>query len=148
MKRVIKYMKVVLIKDVSNLGRTGEIKDVRSGFARNFLIPQKFAIYLDDPKAQELLRKKLSTQKEISKEGEKALAKIKSISGEKIVFRVKINKKGKPFKAIHAKDIAKKLAIDVKQVLTKPIAEIGRQEVLIKKGDLETKVLVEILAEK
>ena len=37
-------MKVLLIKDVYNLGRAGEVKKVADGYARNFLLPQKLAV--------------------------------------------------------------------------------------------------------
>ena len=37
-------MKVILIKDVSNLGEEGDIKVVANGYARNYLIPQKMAL--------------------------------------------------------------------------------------------------------
>ncbi len=37
-------MEVILIKDVDNLGAAHELVDVRPGYARNYLIPQKFAL--------------------------------------------------------------------------------------------------------
>ena len=37
-------MKVILLDDVSTLGRRGEVRDVADGYARNFLIPQKLAL--------------------------------------------------------------------------------------------------------
>ncbi|HQC16101.1 MAG TPA: bL9 family ribosomal protein, partial [Mesotoga prima] len=36
-------MKVILLKDVSNIGKTGEVKNVSDGYGRNFLIPKGFA---------------------------------------------------------------------------------------------------------
>ena len=38
-------MKVIFLQDVPNVARAGEIKEVSSGYGRNFLIPQKLAIY-------------------------------------------------------------------------------------------------------
>ncbi len=37
-------MKVILTQDVAPLGKSGELKDVNDGYARNFLIPHKFAV--------------------------------------------------------------------------------------------------------
>jgi len=37
-------MKVILLDDVANLGRRGEVRDVSDGYARNFLIPKKLAL--------------------------------------------------------------------------------------------------------
>ncbi len=56
MKRTIKYMRVVLIKDVPNLGEIGETKEVKPGYARNFLIEKNLAVPINDPRSQELLR--------------------------------------------------------------------------------------------
>jgi large subunit ribosomal protein L9 len=43
-KGLEEQMKVLLIRDVYNLGRAGEIKKVANGYGRNFLIPQKLAV--------------------------------------------------------------------------------------------------------
>jgi large subunit ribosomal protein L9 len=37
-------MKIILLEDVSSLGRRGEVRDVKDGYARNFLLPQKLAL--------------------------------------------------------------------------------------------------------
>jgi len=141
-------MKVILNQDVPNLGQTGEVREAKPGFARNFLIPKNLAYFLDDPRARELIKKQLIIKKEITEQKEKVASYIQTLSGKKIVFRVKVNKKGKPFKAIKRNEIAKKLDVAEGLVLTKPIEEIGINQVLIKKGDLETKISVEVLAEK
>ena len=148
MKKVVKHMKVVLIKDIPQLGQVGESKDVKPGYARNFLLVKGLAVLPSDPKAQEIIVQKSKKQKEVAQETQKELAEIKKLEGKKIVFSVKVNKKGVPFKAIQAKDIAQKLKIEEKQVLTKPIKKIGEHQVVIKRGDTQAKILVVLEAEK
>ena len=41
-------MKVILIQDVDNLGKIGDSVNVKNGYARNFLIPNKLALFAND----------------------------------------------------------------------------------------------------
>ncbi|MCL5407509.1 MAG: 50S ribosomal protein L9 [Patescibacteria group bacterium] len=49
------HTQVILLKEVENLGQRGEIVQVKSGFARNYLLPQKLAVSIDSPEAKEIL---------------------------------------------------------------------------------------------
>ena len=67
-------MQVILIKDIDNLGATHEVVSVRPGYARNFLIPQKFAIEaspsnlkIADEKAKVKAKKEAALLSEINK---------------------------------------------------------------------------------
>ena len=60
-------VQVVLIKDVSDLGQAGEIVKVKSGYARNYLIPQKLATLPGSDESKEILRK-IKEQKEVKVE--------------------------------------------------------------------------------
>jgi ribosomal protein L9 len=51
------YKKIVLTKDVDNLGFTGEICFVKPGYALNNLVPKRQALFFTDPKAQMFLTK-------------------------------------------------------------------------------------------
>lgn len=148
MKKVVKHMRIVLIKDVPRLGRAGEIKVVRPGYARNFLIPQKLAVLPTAPEAKEIFKEKLTKKKEISQEQEKITQTISKLEGKKIVFKVKVNQKDKPFKAIQPQEIAKKINIPEELIQTKPLQEIGVHQILVKKGALQAKVEVVIRPEK
>lgn len=80
-------MKVILLADVKNLGKVGEVKDVSNGYAANFLIPNKLAVNYTD-KAKEILKNQQADEaKRIEEEKNKALdvkAKL-----EKIVLEFK-----------------------------------------------------------
>lgn len=65
-------MKVILQKDIPNLGDAGDIKEVADGYARNFLLPKKLVIVANDSskKAMEHQKRLIKVKKE--KEGKKA----------------------------------------------------------------------------
>ncbi|MFH1392325.1 MAG: 50S ribosomal protein L9 [bacterium] len=110
-------MKVILKK-------TSEIKNVKDGYARNYLIPQGLAVLATNLAVQELEKQ----QAQIKKQAEK-------LEKTKISLKLKIGKKGKAFGAITAKDIAEKLDINKKQVLLeKPIKKPGQYKVVIDLG--------------
>lgn len=148
MKKVVKHMKIILTKDIPNLGKTGEIKDVKPGYARNFLLPKSLVILPNDPKAQEIIEQKSKQEKEVAHQKEKIIDELKNLEAGKIIFSVRVNKKGTPFKAIQAKDISKKLKIDEKYIETEPIKKIGEHQILIKIGEAESKISVVLEAEK
>src|SRR5688572_10575008 len=68
-------MQVILIQDVNNLGGANEVVAVKNGYARNFLIPQKFAVEAS-PSNMKQLDEKL---KQIRKKEEKMLAEINKV---------------------------------------------------------------------
>lgn len=82
-------MKVILIKEVDNLGGAYELVDVRPGYARNFLIPQKYAI---EASASNL--KQLNERQKVQKKKEEALlASISQLSAVLAEAPVKVSAK-------------------------------------------------------
>jgi len=110
-------MKVIIKK-------TSEIKNVKDGYARNYLIPQGLAILATNLAVQELEKQQAKIKKQAQK-----LEKIK------LDIELKIGEKGKAFGAITAKDIAEKLNLDKKQVLLEePIKKPGEYKIAIDLG--------------
>jgi len=142
MKKVIKHMKIVLVKEVQNLGQVGDIKDVKPGFARNFLLKQNLALRVDDPEAQAIIAEKRRHQEKISQEKVKSVKNFQNLAEKELVFHVKANKSGKLYKTVKPKDIAARLGITTKKVFAKPIEKPGNYQVKIKEGDLEQEVSV------
>lgn len=131
-------MKVILLKDVENLGKKYEIKEVSDGYARNFLIPRGLA-----KKADEKSIKWAQTQKEKErKKAEEELKKIQQIAssmdGIEVVIPVKTDTEGHPFESVSAQKIAEKLkemGFDVKKnqvVLEERIKELGEFKIKIR----------------
>ncbi|NBJ64546.1 50S ribosomal protein L9 [bacterium c-19] len=131
-------MKVILLSDVKNLGKKGDIVKVADGYGRNFLIRQRLAVeatkksmeILDEQKLQESLEEK---QLEANAEALKArLAKLT------LEFKVKSGKDGRVFGSVSTKQIAEQLMqkyeikIDKRKVIdSAPIASMGYTDVKI-----------------
>jgi large subunit ribosomal protein L9 len=148
-------MRVILLQDIENLGKKYEIKEVKNGYARNFLIPKKLA----RPATKETL-KWLEIQKEIeAKKAEEELKTIQDfvsqVDGLEVVFKVKIGEKGELFESITAQKISEKLkemGFEIKKTqidLLKPIKELGEFPVKIHfEHNLEAEIKVIITEEK
>lgn len=134
-------MKVILIKDVPKLGRTGEIKEVNAGFATNFLIKKGLA-KLATIDAQKSLE---SSKKELSAKKERMLTKLSQAKEElerrTFTVKVKTGDKGQIFGGVHEKDIAQaifqktKLSFDRSQISAhKGIKQLGEHQIEVKLG--------------
>jgi len=148
-------MKVILLQDIENIGKKFDVKEVKNGYARNFLIP-KGLVKLATKEAL----KWLETQKEIqekSAEGElKGVQEaVSKIDGLEVIIPVKIGEKGQFFEKIDPRDISEKIKeagfkIKKNQIdLAEPIEELGEFPVKIKfEHNLEAEIKVIIVEEK
>lgn len=82
-------MKVILIKEVDNLGGVNELVDVRPGYARNYLIPQKFAVEASKSNLKQLEER----QKVLAKREAALVAQINSVAETLNASNVKITAK-------------------------------------------------------
>lgn len=132
-------MKVILLEDVKKLGKKDEIIEVSSGYARNFLIPNKKAIVADNVNLNKLEGKKSkeSHLKELSLEHAKKIKEI--IEKEVLVIYAKKGKDDRLFGTITSSEIAKELKkkydvdIDRKKIIVEnAIKIVGEYVVTIK----------------
>lgn len=142
-------MKVILLKDVDKIGKKFEVKEVKDGYARNFLIPQQLA----KPATKEALIW-LETRKEIEeKVAEDDLKKSQSIASSiddrEVIIEVKVGEQDQLFEAIGVQKIAdklKELGFEVKKTqieLPSPIKDLGEFPVKIKfEHNLEAEIKV------
>lgn len=130
-------MRVIILQDIKNLGKEGEVKEVADGYARNFLLPNKL-VKLATKAALEELEKIKDLEAKRAEEALKHTQEIVSqIDGQEIEILVKINETGEiygsitPFKISQA---LKKKGFDVKKTqvtLKEPIKKIGEYPVTI-----------------
>ncbi len=148
-------MKVILLQDVENLGKKYDVKDIKDGYAKNFLMPKNLA----KPATKEAL-KWLESQKEIAeKKIEEDLKKnqeeAEKMDGLEVIIPVKIGDQGQLFEKINSQKISERLVemgfvMKKNQVdLPEPIGEVGEYPAKIKfEHNLEAEIRVIISEEK
>ncbi|MCD6114979.1 50S ribosomal protein L9 [bacterium] len=147
-------MKVILLKNIKNLGQKYEIKTVKDGYARNYLIPQGLAI----PATKEKIEWALKQQEVYAKKAEEKLKKVQEMAerldGQEIIFSVKVGEKDQLFENINSAKIAQKLkemGFEVKKnqvILEEPIKELGEYQIkLALEEGLEPQITVVVVAE-
>lgn len=132
-------MKVMLTKDVENIGRAGEIKDVADGYGRNFLIPRRLAVVAQKGAEAEARRIREAAHKREAKERDDAQAMADEIGDRTVVVRLKIGEEGKAFGAVTNQDIAQALRqqhqveVDHRKIeLKEPIKQLGEHQVQLR----------------
>jgi large subunit ribosomal protein L9 len=140
-------MKVLLVQDVDDLGLAGEVREVATGYGRNFLIPNGLAV-LATPgalKEADLHRRRAAERRQRMADEVAALAA--TIGESTLVFQAKAGEKGRLYGSVTTADIADKLGevagqeIDRRKItLDTPIKQLGTHKVGVR---LSTDVLAE-----
>ncbi len=145
-------MKVAFLKDVPNVAKAGQIKEVADGYARNFLLPQKLAA-LAGPGVSSAIEAKHRTQAKRQAQQETELARMaRRLDGQEITLGAKVGAKDRLYGRVTSADIATRLeeatglAIDKRKVeLAEPIRRLGSYEVTIRLGkDIIPKIRVTV----
>jgi large subunit ribosomal protein L9 len=97
-------MKILLKKDVEKLGKIGEIKEVKPGYARNFLIPKGLAVVSTEGMEAKIAREQEEEEKIKQGEKKKFEDMAKKLEGSEIVIETKVGKGKKLFGGIIIKD--------------------------------------------
>lgn len=98
-------MKVILLKDVSKVGKAGEIKEVNDGYATNFLIKKGLAkLATAEAQAKLAKEKKDKSDKEV-RETKKFQDWKKELEKRTFTIKVKTGDKGQVFSGVHEKDV-------------------------------------------
>ena len=131
-------MKVILTSDVEKLGKSGEMKEVAEGYARNFLLPRKMAVSATGGAFRAWQHDIASREEKRVREREEAEIAAQRISSTTLTMGVKVGEGGKLYGSITAKDICDALArrgivIDRHKVdLEEPLKMLGTYKVAIK----------------
>lgn len=131
-------MRVILKSDIPNLGRAGDIKEVKNGYARNFLIPRGMVLIADGRTQKERLFLENVRQRKIAKRKKTAQELAQTLTGHSLNFTLKAGEEGKLFGSVTNMSIAKKLEengylVDKKLIqLEDPIKATGSYKVEIR----------------
>lgn len=129
-------MKVIFIKDLKNQGKKGEIKEVKDGYAKNFLIKNGYAVMKNETSLKELKRN-LNNEKKLDEENRIKANKLKeSLEKETYKFKVKTGTSDKVFGSVSIKQIKEKLdeKYDISKnqiMLDSPLTSLGYHKVCI-----------------
>ena len=131
-------MKVILTQDIPSLGKSGELKDVADGYARNFLIPQKKAVSAAGGAYRAWQHDIASREEKRKREREEAEIAATRIASTTLTMGVKVGEGGKLYGSITSKDIADALArrginVDRHRIdLGEPLKSLGTYKVAIR----------------
>ncbi len=147
-------MKVLFIENVENVGKRGEIKEVKNGFARNYLLPKNFALIATNSNIKSW-EKRLNTLKlHDAKIFEDAQVIATSLNGTTITILVKAGEEGKLFGSVSSQNIADSLdekgfKISRKDIqLEEPIKQLGEYSIAIKvHPEVNAKIVLHVVRE-
>lgn len=144
-------MKVILQKDVKNLGKVGQLLNVASGYARNFLLPRKLAMEATEKRLNEfehLKRMADIKKKKAVAERQAVVDRLKTVT---VVLKSAAGENEKLFGSITNTDISNELdklgfSIDRRDIqLEEPIRLLGSHKAFIKLGEgVETTISVSV----
>ncbi len=144
-----------MLNDVEKIGKKFDVKEIKNGYARNFLIPKGLA----KPATKEALEW-LKVQREImEKKAEESLKgfqqTVSAIDGQEVLVSVKVGDEGQLFESVTAQKISerlKEMGFDIKKSqleLENSIKEVGEFPVKVKfEHNLEAEIRVIIVEEK
>ena len=145
-------MRVILKAEVRGLGRTGEIKDVADGYARNYLLPKGLAIEATGGELKVLAQERQTekTRKDRAHQDAEELAK--RLGQVTLVFKLKAGDQGKTFGSVTAKEVADSLEKEAKAeidktkiILHEPLRSLGIHKVEVRLlSDVRANVTVAI----
>ena len=132
-------MKVVLLKDVKNIGKRDEIVNVSDGYARNFLFPQRLAAEATAGTLKEISKKRAAQDAREAEQLAEAQAKAAALKGKVIELAIKCGSQGRLYGSVTAAEVAEALekqhsvSVDRRKIdLGDPIKEIGDREISIR----------------
>ena len=148
-------MEVILIQDVDNLGAVNEVVKVRNGYARNYLIPRKFALEANPSNMKQLQER----MKHVHKKEEKMLAEVNQVIAKLKDGALRIGAKsgtsGKIFGSVTPLQISRAIReqkgyeIDRKKIhLAEEVKELGTHKATVDFGNgNSTEVQFEVVGE-
>jgi large subunit ribosomal protein L9 len=147
-------MELILLNDVANVGRKGDVVKVSDGYARNFLFPRKLAMASTRTNQKFVAEQRERSVQRKAKEKDKAQERANELAKLKLVISAKTGEKGKLFGSITSEHISEALKpygfeVDKKHILLKEhIRLIGAYSVPVEiYSGVKATVAVEVVEE-
>ena len=131
-------MKIILRKDVENLGEAGTLATVKNGYARNYLIPQGFAVAATPGELKMWEHNQAVKARKVERQERELQSFADKIAAVSLTFEARAGENGRLFGSVTSSDIAEKLSAAVgeeidrrKIVLSEPIRTTGEHTVTV-----------------
>ncbi len=148
-------MEVILREHVDNLGQRGDVVKVAAGYARNYLLPRKLALAVNDANKRQIERERKNAEARELEEKSQAEAFAKRLSETEIAIQRRVGDNDTLYGSVTSADIAAALAakgfeIDKRKItLAEPLKALGEVTVPIKiHRDVTAQVKVSVVGEK
>jgi large subunit ribosomal protein L9 len=148
-------MEVILREHVDNLGRRGDVVKVAAGYARNYLLPRKLALLVNEGNKRQIDRERKNAEARELEEKSQAEAYAARLAQAEIAIARRVGENDALYGSVTSADIAAALAakgfeIDKRKItLVEPLKALGDVTVPIKiHRDVTAQVKVSVVAEK
>ena len=131
-------MKVLLRKNVTNVGKIGDLIEVKAGYARNYLLPQGFAYEPTAANVKQVEREKQKYLQELARQRAEIQARAALVNGKEVTISARANEEGHLYGSVGPAQIVAALAeqncfIEVENVvLDEPIRKLDKYNVTLK----------------
>ncbi|KND50973.1 MAG: ribosomal protein L9 [Parcubacteria bacterium C7867-007] len=142
------YMKVVLLKDVRDMGRAGSVLDVSDGHGLNMLIPRGLAVLATPAAIKRAEGVKQQSDEKRSVEAKLIEERLSALAETRVSILKKANEQGHLYDAVDAKEIAEEAKLPLEAIkLEKPIKELGSFDIPVAYGENFGSITISIEAE-
>ncbi|MGD2094822.1 MAG: 50S ribosomal protein L9 [Phycisphaerales bacterium] len=131
-------MKVLLCEDIKKLGWLGDVVEVNTGYARNYLLPQGLAKIVSEASIRAIAGEKAKRAEQRIQDGKRLEAAAKAVEGAEAVVAAKANEQGHLFGSVAEREIAANLRAQGFEVadeivqLPEHIKQVGTHSVTLK----------------
>ncbi len=147
-------MKIILIEDVQNLGYKDDVVEVKNGYGRNYLLPQKKAVLATESALKQLAEKQKQQANKMAKikaDAEALAEAVKAVAA--LEFAVKASEEGKIYGSVTNANVAEALAakgvnVEKKQIVLETVKTLGQYVAVCKlHREVSAEVVVNVVAE-
>lgn len=143
-------MKIILLQDISKVGKKYEVKNVKDGYGRNFLLPRKLAELATPGNLKNLEARKIAEEEKKKRTEQKLLQTYEQLKDKEIIVSARANEEGELYGSVGVAEIAeelKKQGFEIPEEhikLEEKIKKTGEYEVPIQIGELKAKFKLRI----
>ncbi|MET2011202.1 50S ribosomal protein L9 [Microbacterium chocolatum] len=148
--------KLILTNEVVGLGGAGDVVEVKNGYARNYLIPQGFAVAWSRGGEKQVASIRAARDARVIHDREEAVALKNSLESNKVRLAVKAGAEGRLFGSVKTTDVADAVKaaglgeLDKRKIhITSPIKSVGEHEATVRLAeDLTAVITLQVVAAK